>query len=248
MIVYHGGYAEIKSIDLSKANVAQDFGRGFYVTKLRFDAEAMAKRQGRDHNCKGFVSGFRFDYDTAFLSGFYKTKKFDGYTREWLDFIIANRKNLSEIHQVHEYDIIEGPIADDAVAARIVNLPPNPSDAEKDKLLQDLTYRDTHQICFCNEMSLQMLERMNLAPHKEVKKIGARIVKHLIDVDGITEKNARALYYKSDTYKNLYDEDTELYKKSWQEIYDILKEEIKIKQEGVDGGGKGGVTPAKNLQ
>ena len=33
-------------------------------------------------------------------------------------------------------------------------------------------------------------------------------------------------YYKSNTYTQLADENTELYKKTWQEIYKMLKIEL----------------------
>jgi len=39
MIVYHGSYTEIVEIDLSQATPNKDFGRGFYVTKIREQAE-----------------------------------------------------------------------------------------------------------------------------------------------------------------------------------------------------------------
>jgi hypothetical protein len=36
-------------------------------------------------------------------------------------------------------------------------------------------------------------------------------------------------YFNSKTYSLLIDESTEYYKKSWQEIYEILKKELNIK-------------------
>jgi len=44
MKVYHGSDIRIDTIDLSKSKPGKDFGRGFYVTKLRKQAEEMAKR------------------------------------------------------------------------------------------------------------------------------------------------------------------------------------------------------------
>lgn len=105
MIVYHGSYTEIKKINLSKALPKKDFGKGFYVTKIRGHADNMAKDQGKNHNCKGFVTGFEFDYDKAFKSGEFKAKKFEEYTQEWLDFIKLNRINEKDA-PVHNYDIV----------------------------------------------------------------------------------------------------------------------------------------------
>ncbi len=39
MIVYHGSYTEITKIDLSKCEPNKDFGKGFYVTKIKEQAE-----------------------------------------------------------------------------------------------------------------------------------------------------------------------------------------------------------------
>jgi len=50
MKVYHGSYTEITVIDLSKCELGRDFGKGFYVTKLREQAEFWAKRKGRINN------------------------------------------------------------------------------------------------------------------------------------------------------------------------------------------------------
>ena len=44
MKVYHGSYIEIEEIDLSKSNPFKDFGKAFYVTKLREQAEFWATR------------------------------------------------------------------------------------------------------------------------------------------------------------------------------------------------------------
>lgn len=39
MKVFHGSYVEIDEIDLSKSKPFKDFGRAFYVTQLREQAE-----------------------------------------------------------------------------------------------------------------------------------------------------------------------------------------------------------------
>ena len=45
MRVYHGSYTEIEMIDLSFCVVGKDFGQGFYVTKLREQAEFFGKKE-----------------------------------------------------------------------------------------------------------------------------------------------------------------------------------------------------------
>jgi hypothetical protein len=41
----------------------------------------------------------------------------------------------------------------------------------------------------------------------------------------MTELEATDKYYSSQTYSQLVDETTELYKRNWQEIYEMLKKE-----------------------
>jgi len=44
MILYHGSNIKITNIDLSKARPFKDFGRGFYLTEIKEQAERMAVR------------------------------------------------------------------------------------------------------------------------------------------------------------------------------------------------------------
>ena len=44
MRVFHGGYAAVNVIDLAKGRSHLDFGKGFYVTGIRSQAELWAAR------------------------------------------------------------------------------------------------------------------------------------------------------------------------------------------------------------
>jgi len=44
----------------------------------------------------------------------------------------------------------------------------------------------------------------------------------------IDETQATDIFYNSETFAQLSDESTELYKHSWQEIYEILKKELEM--------------------
>jgi len=44
MLLYHGSNINIKEIDLAMCRPYKDFGRGFYLTVLREQAEKIAKR------------------------------------------------------------------------------------------------------------------------------------------------------------------------------------------------------------
>lgn len=113
MILYHGSNIEEQSIDLSKSNVGKDFGCGFYLTEDYGQAERMANRRVRIYGGEPIVSSFEYDRTSAEASGL-AIKEFSSYTNEWADFILANRGNDSRT-QIHKYDIVYGPIANDDV-------------------------------------------------------------------------------------------------------------------------------------
>jgi len=221
MIIYHGSYMEIVEVDLSKSVPNKDFGRGFYTTKIREQAEIWARRRGEHHGTPGFVSDFDFN-ENAFFDSNYKTLRFSGYMEEWLDFVVSNR-NRKTAAPVHDYDIVEGPVADDDVFARIDDY--LNGNISKEGFLADLAqFPNSHQICFCTVKSLHSIERVKQTLHY-IRKIGMSIVDCLIMNSGLSETDSEDLYFTSDTYARLSDESTKLYKKSWQEIYEMLKEE-----------------------
>ena len=153
-----------------------------------------------------------------------KVLRFEDYNEEWLDFVVLNRKNKSR-HQAHDYDIVEGPIANDKVATEvdkyIEGLIP------KEQFLSELTHNPSHQICFCTMQSLQALSQSKGKIDIAIYDIGDNVVQSLmIDYD-INELEATDRYYTSNTYTKLADESTEFYRKSWQEIYELLKQELK---------------------
>ena len=117
MKVYHGSHTAIEKVNLSKCQPGRDFGRGFYVTKIRSQAEYWAKRIGERKDRTGVVTEFEF-MEYAYENENLNLLRFDGYLEDWFDFIMLNRANVQG-KQVHNYDIVEGPVADDAVTLRI---------------------------------------------------------------------------------------------------------------------------------
>ena len=223
MKVYHGSYTEVTVIDLSKCEIGRDFGKGFYVTKLREQAEFWAKRKGRIKNTDGFVTEYTF-FENAYEHCNLNVLRFDGYNEEWLDFVVANR---SPNATAHDYDIVEGPVANDDIAQRIfVYL--NGKISKKD-FLEELKfkYQPSHQIAFCSMVSLQMLKWVNKKTDLSSYGIDDVIIQTLIKENNMSEKDAIDLYFSSNTYKQLTNETADLAEKSWEEIYELLKQEIK---------------------
>lgn len=223
MKVYHGSYAEIDTIDLSYCEIGKDFGRGFYVTKLRKQAEYWAKKRGSRKGKDGFVT--EYDLDEYFLesSDMIKTLRFEDYNDEWLEFVVLNRKNKTK-QQAHDYDIVEGPVADDKIATEVDRYIEGL--ISKEQFLKDLTHNPSHQICFCTMQSLQALTQAKGKIDIAIYDIGDNVVQSLMTDYDINELEATDRYYTSNIYAQLADESTEFYKKPWQEIYEMLKIEL----------------------
>lgn len=225
MIVYHGSYIEIKQIDLSKCEPYRDFGRGFYVTKFRQHAENWAKRKSRfKHN--GFISEYEFYYSELVIRKC-NTKRFEIYNEEWLDFVVLNRNDKNPI-PAHDYDIVEGPVADDKVQNRIEDY--LSGEITKIDFLEELKWHEeTHQICFCTVASLQFLKQMDSG--RMVSKflhIGEPIVEKLVKDFSFDEKSATEKFFSSNTFSKLSNTANRLYEKDWTDIYKLLLSELKL--------------------
>jgi len=225
MKVYHGSYLAIENIDFSFCRKKRDFGKGFYVTKIVSQAEYWAIRKGEDHDTEGVVTEFEFD-ELFFEDKDLKVLRFEGYTEDWLDFITLNRTNKSE-QQAHDYDIIEGPVADDDIATRVYDYIKKKI-SKKQFLSELIRKKPTHQICFCTVQSLQALEMEKGYIDAETIHIDNHIVQALMSDYRNTEAEAMNIYYTSKTYTQLANETTHLYKESWQEIYRMLIKELNL--------------------
>ncbi|MDR1455765.1 MAG: DUF3990 domain-containing protein [Tannerella sp.] len=225
MKVYHGSYLKIDGIDLSKCEPRKDFGQGFYVTGIRKQAVTWANRMGRKFHVNGTVTEFTF-FESAFADKKYRTLRFDDYSEAWLDFVVLNRNFDSPI-PAHDYDIVEGPVADDKVTARIDAY--LRGDITKKDFLDELRYHaPTHQICFCTFKSLLMLEQTDFCGVTRIEETSEHIVEALVAECDLSETVAADLFYNSSTYALLTDISTKNYEKRWREIFDDLKKELQF--------------------
>jgi hypothetical protein len=83
-----------------------------------------------------------------------------------------------------------------------------------------------HQICFCTLASLQFLKRIENVNLSRFAHIGEPLIEKLMIDNQIDEMNATHLFYNSKTFTKLADESTQFYLKSWQEIYELLRQEL----------------------
>ena len=86
--------------------------------------------------------------------------RYDGYTLEWARFVLMDRKNRTRI-QAHDYDIVIGPIANDAVGFQIRRLTSGLIDI--DRFMEELKYMKgvTMQYFFGTEKALKYLTRID---------------------------------------------------------------------------------------
>lgn len=114
MKLYHGSLVTVKKPSVLKGRSTVDFGKGFYTT-TRFEqaqkwADLKRKRSGVS---RAVVSVYEAPDDL--LNGRYATLNFTGPTREWLDFVVKNRKGQGD----GQYDLTLGPVANDQLYATI---------------------------------------------------------------------------------------------------------------------------------
>ena len=195
MKVYHGSYIEINEIDLAFCEVSRDFGQGFYVTKLHSQAEFWAERKSRKLRHLGFVTEFEFNENICDMMRL-SVLRFDDYNEAWLEFVVLNRKNETK-QQVHDYDIVEGPVANDKIATEIDKYIEGL--ISKAQFLRDLTHNPSHQICFCTMQSLQALSQSKGKIDIAIYDIGDKVVQSMMTDYNINELEATDNYYTSNT-------------------------------------------------
>lgn len=147
MEIYHGSYTAVEEPLAHAGRRNLDFGRGFYTTRIKSQAEKwailIASRKGR--NALGIINTYHFNEDELLTQGFiYKT--FPTYNMEWLEFVVACREGRDETN----YDIIEGGVANDQVIDTVEDYENGRITA--DQALDQLKYKEpNNQICFRNQ-------------------------------------------------------------------------------------------------
>ena len=86
-----------------------------------------------------------------------KVLQFDCYTMEWARFVLMNRKNRTRT-QVHNYDVVIGPIADDVIGYQIRRV--EEGIITEEQFLEEIKYHTvTIQYMFATDMAIQLLQR-----------------------------------------------------------------------------------------
>ena len=99
--LYHGSGQIVEFPEIRKTRYTKDFSWGFYCTNSYEQAYRWADRK----HAQGVVNIYSYIEDPRL-----NIKKFDKMSDEWLNFIAECRAG-----KIHEYDIVEGPMADDTI-------------------------------------------------------------------------------------------------------------------------------------
>lgn len=114
--LYHGSNVEVRKPSLLKSRKNTDFGRGFYTTTQKEQAEHWTSIK-MDRAKKGRRVVSVFEVDETILSNLeIKIREFHGPDEAWLNFVVNSRKGIE-----HDYDLVFGPVANDKVFT-VVNL------------------------------------------------------------------------------------------------------------------------------
>ena len=156
--LYHGSTINIERINLQKSRPNKDFGRGFYLSADRQQAWRMGEFKALTEGGVPVMNTYLFD-ETVLVSGELNVLTFEGYTREWAEFIFLKRNNRST-SPAHQYDIVYGPIANDRVGVQIGKY--EAGDITLEQFLENLKYMKgvTFQYFFGTERALAKLSKI----------------------------------------------------------------------------------------
>ena len=142
MILYHGSKEIVKTPEIRITRYNKDFYFGFYCTLM----SEQAKRWAIRYTGIGIINEYEYN-PVAEL----KILKFPEMTEEWLDFIVECRSGKS-----HDYDIVEGPMANDTIFNYIQNFIDGKISRSAFWELAKFK-KPTHQISFHTERALKTL-------------------------------------------------------------------------------------------
>ena len=140
--LYHGSGQIVEFPEIRKTRYTKDFSWGFYCTNSYEQAYRWADRK----HAQGVVNIYSYIEDPRL-----NIKKFDKMSDEWLNFIAECRAG-----KIHEYDIVEGPMADDQIWNFVEGFIDGKIPRDAFWGLVRFNY-PTHQIVFCTESALKTL-------------------------------------------------------------------------------------------
>jgi len=167
MLLFHGSNMDIRVIDLAMCRPYKDFGRGFYLTVMKEQAEKMAKRVAGIYGGLPILNVFEID-DSFVNSDDLNIKDFGVETsEEWARFVMNNRSrkftdfSSPECNFDNKYDIVIGPIADDDMAVLFRQYENGIISFEN--MVSGMMYKETsNQYSFHNERAIRLLKKVGV--------------------------------------------------------------------------------------
>lgn len=158
--LYHGSNVVIDEIDLGCSRKGKDFGCGFYLNPDKSQAMEMAVRTyRRQQEGEPVINVYEFDDSWIGMENSpLSVKVFEDYSVEWAEFVLMNRRNMTEA-PAHSYDIVIGPIADDTVGLQMRRFVQGYISIER--MIEELRFHKPNvQYFFGTEKAIRCLKRI----------------------------------------------------------------------------------------
>ena len=173
--LYHGSTVAVRKPSLRPGRPNADFGKGFYTTSNYEQAVRWAHiKKEREDAERAVVSVYEFDETQLDHSG-WNIRRFTGADEPWLLFVADCRKAASKREQrelahfaereqarpkvksrPHNYDIVQGPVANDKVFTT-VNLFESGVLSAEAAILQLKAYKTYDQLSFHTDQVIRAL-------------------------------------------------------------------------------------------
>lgn len=149
--LYHGSTVAVRKPSLRPGRPNADFGKGFYTTSNLEQAERWAHiKQEREDAARAVVSVYEFD-ETLLNNSDWNIRLFNGADEAWLYFVTDCRKSRK-----HDYDLVQGPVANDKVFTT-VNLFESGVLSAEAAILQLKAYKTYDQLSFHTDKTIGTL-------------------------------------------------------------------------------------------
>ena len=152
MKLYHGSIVAVRKPSLRTGRPNADFGKGFYTTSNYEQAVRWAHiKQEREKALRAVVSVYEFD-ETLLDNPDVSIRRFIGADEAWLNFVTDCRKSRG-----HDFDLVQGPVANDKVFTT-VNLFESGVLSAEAAILQLKAYKTYDQLSFHTEKVIKTLK------------------------------------------------------------------------------------------
>lgn len=169
--LFHGSYISVEKPDLAKCRDGKDFGRGFYLTTSKKQAErftrtAVRKAENDKLISAGSTEGFVSEFFVDDWGGLH-VHEFVDANADWLHCVVAHRRKRgmsSELARWADFDVIGGKIANDhtnlVITAYMDGLYGQVASERADWIAIELLEPEnlTDQFCFRTDKALERLQ------------------------------------------------------------------------------------------